>query len=137
MSNEIGAPNFKKAGYTNVSTSDGIVHGQVKQAGKFAFMRIYESGHEVPFYKPLIALEMFERALKGLDMATGKEVVGKNYLTVGTAKSTYRQGNGTIQFQVVGTDATYNTTTNEPNKPPVVRRNGLGRKRVTLPFWRL
>lgn len=35
------------AGYVNLTTVDGIVHGQVKQAGNFSFTRIYESGHEV------------------------------------------------------------------------------------------
>jgi carboxypeptidase C (cathepsin A) len=135
VSNEIGAPNFHKAGYTNISTSDGVVHGQVKQAGKFSFLRIYESGHEVPFYQPVVALEMFERALKGLDIATGKKVVGKNYLTKGTVKSTYIEGNSTIQFKVVDPDATYNTTTNKPNPPS---KSGGGRmrnkKRHVVPF---
>ena len=45
VSNEIGQPGFNRSGYTNISTSDGIVHGQVKQSGAFSFVRIYESGH--------------------------------------------------------------------------------------------
>ena len=45
VSNEVGQPGFQYSGYTNVSTSDGIVHGQVKQSGAFSFVRIYESGH--------------------------------------------------------------------------------------------
>jgi len=127
VSKEIGAPGFDNAGYTNITTSDGVVHGQVKQSGKFSFLRIYESGHEVPFYQPVIALEMFERALAGLDIATGKETVGAGYLTVGTAKSEYREGNGTVQYQVVPTTATYNTTTNMPN--PYNSTTGVKRKR--------
>jgi carboxypeptidase C (cathepsin A) len=134
VSNEIGAPGFEKAGYTNITTSDGIVHGQVKQAGKFAFARIYESGHEVPFYQPVVALEVFERAIKGLDIATGKTVVGAKYLTTGTAKSTYQEGNSTIQFKEVGPDRTYNTTTNKPNPPKRARRSAsfpsLGKRMV-------
>lgn len=47
VADEIAAPDFDCAGYANISTSDGVVHGQVKQAGKFSFVRIYESGHEV------------------------------------------------------------------------------------------
>ena len=109
------APGYNSAGYTNITTSDGIVHGQVKQSGNFAFARIYESGHEVPFYQPVVALEMFERAICGLDIATGKEYAKAGYKTVGTPTSTYREGNGTIQFEVVPDDATYNTTTNAPN----------------------
>lgn len=45
VSNEVGQPGFNFSGYTNISTSDGIVHGQVKQSGPFSFVRIYESGH--------------------------------------------------------------------------------------------
>lgn len=47
VAEEIDAAGFTCAGYANISTSDHVVHGQVKQAGKFAFVRIYESGHEV------------------------------------------------------------------------------------------
>lgn len=115
VSHEIGAPGYEKAGYTDIISSDGIVHGQVKQAGKFSFLRIYESGHEVPFYQPVVALEMFQRAVAGLDIATGKAKVGPGYLTKGTQKSTYREGNRTIQNVVVPVVATYNTTTGIPN----------------------
>ena len=45
VSHQVGQPGFNLSGYTNVSTSDGIVHGQVKQSGSFSFVRIYESGH--------------------------------------------------------------------------------------------
>jgi carboxypeptidase D len=114
---EINPTDFNKAGYRNISTSDNVVHGQVKQAGKFSFVRIYESGHEVPFYQPLAALEIFERAINGKDIATGKiSVPHSGYVTKGTPKSTYREGNSTIQFSVVSDTTTYNTTTNEPNR---------------------
>ena len=118
VSDMIGAPGFTKAGYANITTSDGIVHGQVKQSGKFAFVRVYNSGHEVPFYQPVLALEMFERVVKGLDIETGKQVVKSGYMTKGTAKSTFREGNSTIQMSVVNASATYNTSTNAPNPPP-------------------
>jgi len=120
VSKEINPPGFGGAGYVNITTSDGIVHGQVKQASKFGFVRIYDSGHEVPFYQPVVALEMFERAIKGLDIATGKKAVtmSSGYHTNGTAKTTFREGNSTIQFQVVNVTDTYNTTTNEPNPFP-------------------
>jgi len=115
VSYEIGVPGYDCAGYTNITTSDGIVHGQVKQVGKFSFIRIYESGHEVPFYQPVVALEMFERAIRGVDIATGSIQPGPEYSTEGPAKSLYREGNGTIQYDIVPANATYNTTTNEPN----------------------
>ncbi|KAF2085724.1 alpha/beta-hydrolase [Saccharata proteae CBS 121410] len=115
VAKEINATGFVDAGFANLSTSDGVVHGQVKQAGKYSFVRVYESGHEVPFYQPLAALEIFERLLNGVDIATGGEAVTDAYRTVGTEFSTYREGNGTVQFEVLGEDATYNTTLNAPN----------------------
>ncbi|KAF4544455.1 Carboxypeptidase s1 [Lasiodiplodia theobromae] len=111
----IAAEDYDTAGFVDIETSDGVAHGQVRQAAKFAFVRIYESGHEVPFYQPLASLEMFERALKGVDLATGKEVVGAGYVTVGTPTSEYREGNATVQMEVLPSDATYNTTLNAPD----------------------
>ncbi|MDI1490505.1 MAG: hypothetical protein OHK93_001709 [Ramalina farinacea] len=111
---EIAAPRFSDAGYANISTSDGRVNGQVKQAGSFAFVRVYESGHEVPFYQPLLSLEMFERAIAGKDIATGTEMVSDAYESVGTPSSTFREGNATIQFSVLGVDATYDPVTGAP-----------------------
>ncbi|KAJ9298123.1 hypothetical protein DTO271G3_3728 [Paecilomyces variotii] len=125
-------PGFEKAGYTNVSTSDGIVHGQVRQADKFAFVRVYESGHEVPFYQPVLALEMFKRVISGRDVATGMYSVGKSkegYRTVGEEKSTYREGNGTVQWKVLGPDTTYNTTLNGPNVTPVASSGSMEKKK--------
>ena len=80
-------------------------------------VRIYEAGHEVPFYQPLVSLEIFNRSISGLDIATGSEKVDQNYKTVGPATSSYHEGNSTIQFSVVNTTAIYNTTTGEPNPP--------------------
>jgi hypothetical protein len=114
----INAPGYCDAGFTNISTSDNVVHGQVKQSGLFSFVRIYESGHEVPFYQPLVSLEMFERALKQVDIASGKEKIDDDYMTEGTPTSTYREGNATIQFKVTPSNATYNTVLNAPDPEP-------------------
>lgn len=111
----VDAPGYGSAGYVNITTDDNVVHGQVRQAGKFAFVRIYESGHEVPFYQPVVALSMFERVINGHDVATGKVKVNSKYRTVGPAESTYREGNSTVQWEVLDPSATYNTTTNRPN----------------------
>ncbi|KAL2074607.1 hypothetical protein VTL71DRAFT_8385 [Oculimacula yallundae] len=126
VAEKVAVPGFDRAGYTNVTTSDSIVHGQVKQAGKFSFVRVYESGHEVPFYQPLAALEIFERAIHGKDIATGGEKPGVGYLSVGTKKSEYREGNSTMQFEVLPSNATYNYTTNAPNKQAGLKRRGMG-----------
>lgn len=114
---EIDAPGYEKAGFVNITTSDGIVHGQVRQSDLYSFVRIYDSGHEVPFYQPLAALALFERALLRNDIATGKEHMTQRgcYRTVGTPTSDYREGNSTIVFEVLPRNATYNTTLNGPN----------------------
>ncbi|EME48029.1 hypothetical protein DOTSEDRAFT_60392 [Dothistroma septosporum NZE10] len=117
IAHNVEAPGFGSAGYTNITTSDKVVHGQVKQSANFAFARIYESGHEVPFYQPLVALEMFNRSIHGLDIASGEQKIsrGCEYKTVGTPKSEYREGNATVQFKVLPANAIYNTTLNGPN----------------------
>jgi hypothetical protein len=97
------------------------------------FVRVYESGHEVPFYQPLLSLEIFERAINQLDIATGKHHPSASYLTEGTAKSEYREGNSTIQFDILPTNSTYNTSTGAPNvgrRAELLKRaGGLGAKR--------
>ncbi|KAI8089781.1 prepro-carboxypeptidase Z [Halteromyces radiatus] len=38
---------------------DGIEAGQIQSGGNLTFIRIYEAGHEVPYYQPKAALQMF------------------------------------------------------------------------------
>lgn len=133
VTNKIAPPGFSKAGFANISTSDGVWHGQVKESGLFSFVRIFEAGHEVPFYQPLAALEVFDRAINGKDIQTGKKTITSKYLTSGPARSTYHQGNATIQFEVTPSGSTYNTTTNEPNPPPAIKRSPVPKNRK-LPY---
>ncbi|KAJ4295440.1 hypothetical protein N0V90_007452 [Kalmusia sp. IMI 367209] len=116
----INATGYTSAGFVNISTSDNVVHGQVRQSGLFSFLRIYESGHEVPFYQPLAALEIFQRALNQSDIETGTICVKDDlsYKTVGTPTSDYREGNSTIQFDLTPANATYNTELNAPDPVP-------------------
>lgn len=121
----IDADGFTKAGYENVTTSDGTVHGVAKQAGKYSFVRIYDSGHQVPFYKPKAALAVFERMLKQVDIATGKES-NSGYASVGPEKSTYQNDPYTIQEEVVDARCTFNPLTNVPECPS---NETVGRRR--------
>ncbi|KDN47004.1 alpha/beta-hydrolase [Tilletiaria anomala UBC 951] len=123
VAEQIAAPGYSSAGFTNISTTtshDDAVHGQVRQSSAFAFIRWYYSGHEVPFYQPRPSLQVFNRAIRGLDVATGKQrVVGegsvKGYKTHGPKTSTFKEGSATVQNHVLPPDATYNTTTGAPN----------------------
>ncbi|KAI3336299.1 alpha/beta-hydrolase [Xylariaceae sp. AK1471] len=117
VASAVAAPGFSSAGYADLVTSDGVTHGQVKQAGKFSFTRIYESGHEVPFYQPLASLEYFDRAIKGLDLQTGKRKAAGGYRTKGPQRSTYREGNSTVQFDVTPGNLTYDVIANKPGNP--------------------
>ncbi|EME50246.1 hypothetical protein DOTSEDRAFT_85449 [Dothistroma septosporum NZE10] len=101
----IDAHDFAKAGYENVTTANGAVHGVASQSGKYSFVRIYDSGHQMPFYKPEAALAVFERLLKQVGVATGKE------------ESTYQNDPETIQEDLVGASCTFDSETNFPKCP--------------------
>lgn len=129
MAAAVEAAGFDRAGYVDLSTSDAVVHGQVKQAGSFSFVRVYDAGHMAPFFQPLATLEMFERAIAGRDIATGTQLVDPGYVTVGPPQSLYRQGNATVETQALPRNATYNHQTNRANKPAgQLAARGLGRR---------
>lgn len=82
---------------------------------------------QVPFYQPVTALAIFERAINGKDIATGHDSPSDDYLTDGPKDSTYREGNSTIQLYVLPPNETYNHTTNAPNA--VYQRTELAKRR--------
>ena len=47
VAHAVNAIGFEEAGFVDVTTDDGVVHGQVKQAGGFSFVRVYQAGHAV------------------------------------------------------------------------------------------
>jgi hypothetical protein len=55
----------------------------VRQAGRLAFARVLQAGHEAPLYQPAALLALFRRTLGGYDLATGTVRVGKDYATRG------------------------------------------------------
>lgn len=129
VADHVNATGYEQAGFVDITSSDKIVHGQVKQSGKFAFVRIYESGHLVPFFQPLVSLELVDRVLNGFDVATGETVVTSKYITNGTKFSTYQEGNATVQLEVTPEDAVYNTTTNAPSNATDSPPSGKVKKR--------
>ena len=68
---------FAAAGYVPFVV-DGVEYGETREYGNFSFTRIYESGHEIPYYQPIAALGFFSRAINGLDIATGTTPVNGN-----------------------------------------------------------
>lgn len=70
---------------------DGVEYGEVRQHGNFSFTRVYESGHLVPFYQPLAALQLFNRSINLLDVATGTVMLSEGYDTNGPASATHTE----------------------------------------------
>ena len=62
---------FRSAGYADIQVNSSYVGGQVRQHGNYSFSRVYQAGHEVPSYQPEAAYQIFQRAIFGLDIATG------------------------------------------------------------------
>ena len=69
---------FHSAGYADVHVNETYVGGLVRQHGNFSFTRVFQSGHEIPAYQPETAYQLFNRAIFGLDMATGKVPISAN-----------------------------------------------------------
>ncbi|KAK3327682.1 carboxypeptidase S1 [Cercophora scortea] len=78
---------FAAAGYTDIKTNGMYVGGKVRQYDRFSFSRVFEAGHEVPYYQPETAFRIFARTILGLDVATGRVIVarafGPRYSTTG------------------------------------------------------
>lgn len=87
------AGKFQKAGYAPLMV-DGKRYGDTREYGNFSFTRVFDAGHMVPFYQPEASLAMFNRIIRGLDVATGEHKIHDDYSTVGDMKSTYSQKNG-------------------------------------------
>ncbi|KAF2154004.1 peptidase S10, serine carboxypeptidase [Myriangium duriaei CBS 260.36] len=81
---------FSQAGYTPM-TVDGAEYGEVRQYGNFSFTRVYEAGHEVPYYQPVAALALFNRTINHFDIATGLQAVTADYETKGNATATHTE----------------------------------------------
>ena len=64
-------------------------YGEVRQYGNFSFTRIYESGHEVPYYQPQGAFALFNRSIALANIADGTEVITATLNTTGTPNATH------------------------------------------------
>ncbi|KAL4883624.1 Alpha/Beta hydrolase protein [Aspergillus karnatakaensis] len=79
---------FHEAGYTPLLV-DGTQYGETREFGNFSFSRVYEAGHEVPYYQPEAALQLFNRTLFGWDIAEGDVKIWDGFRTNGTATATH------------------------------------------------
>ncbi|KAI5856180.1 Alpha/Beta hydrolase protein [Durotheca rogersii] len=86
--NYTGKAEFASAGYAPFIV-DGTEYGESRQYGNFSFTRVYDAGHEVPYYQPKAALELFRRVLAGLAVSDGGENVTRTYKSGGTVNATH------------------------------------------------
>ncbi|KAF1958446.1 alpha/beta-hydrolase [Byssothecium circinans] len=77
------SPRFRAAEYTDIVTNGTYVGGLVRQHSNLSFSRVYQAGHEVPFYQPETAYRIFNRVMFGRDVATGEQEVCGEYATKG------------------------------------------------------
>ena len=84
------AKEFRESGYVPFMV-DGTEYGEVRQYGNFSFLRMYESGHEVPYYQPKASLELFRRVLGNLVVADGSQPVTPDYETNGKPSATHTE----------------------------------------------
>ena len=81
---------FAAAGYELLTVND-TAYGEVRQYGNFSFTRIWEAGHEVPFYVPVGSLALFNRTINHFDIATGTKPVTSDLETEGEATPTHTE----------------------------------------------
>ncbi|KAF2720463.1 putative carboxypeptidase S1 [Polychaeton citri CBS 116435] len=72
--NWTGAKAFRNAGYEYVTTNSSYQGGVVRQHGGLSFTRIFQSGHDVSVYQPETTYQIFNRAMFGKDIATGRKL---------------------------------------------------------------
>jgi hypothetical protein len=77
---------FKKAGYVDVKTNSSYVGGYVRQHGNLSFTRVFQAGHETPYYQPETAYQIFNRVMFDKDVATG-QVAAAGYSSVGSGSA--------------------------------------------------
>jgi hypothetical protein len=79
---------FADAGYTKIQGITSGNGGLVKQYGLLSLSRIFDSGHSVSAYAPEAVYRVFQRAMFGKDVATGKvPAIGVGYHTTGPTTS--------------------------------------------------
>ncbi|KAF2621155.1 alpha/beta-hydrolase [Macroventuria anomochaeta] len=82
----LGSADFKKAGYADIQTNSSNVGGFVRQHGNLSFARVFQAGHEVPYYQPETAYQIFNRVMFNKDVPTG-EVAAADYSSCGSSSA--------------------------------------------------
>lgn len=107
---------FRQAGYAPMMV-DGVQYGESREYGNFSFTRVYEAGHEVPYYQPSAALALFQRTIQGLSIHDGSKLNATSSST-GPADTTHTTTAPPLPSSTlmssVSASAPVNTTAPEP-----------------------
>lgn len=79
---------FREAGYAPFLV-EGTEYGETREYGNFSFTRVYEAGHEVPYYQPKAALQLFNRTLFGWELPEGEEKLKADSGSEGPPEATH------------------------------------------------
>lgn len=74
---------FRSAGYTEIQTNDTYTGGLVRQHGNVSFSRVFSGGHSAAYYQPETVYRIFDRAMSGKDIGTGKREADDEYSSQG------------------------------------------------------
>lgn len=66
-------------------------YGETREYGNFSFTRVYEAGHEVPYYQPVASLQLFNRTLNGWELPTGEKKLTPDFGSDGPATATHTE----------------------------------------------
>ncbi|KAK4974057.1 hypothetical protein LTR66_011106 [Elasticomyces elasticus] len=81
---------FHAAGYADIVVNSTYVGGAVRQYGNLSFSRVYDAGHQVPFYQPETAFTLFTRIITGVNLSTGQKIDPLTvFQSTGTLNSTH------------------------------------------------
>lgn len=78
VANWTGAAAYRKAGYEEIQVNSSYVGGVAKQHGLLSFSRVFQAGHDVSWYQPETSFQIFNRAIFGYDVPTGRQNLNHN-----------------------------------------------------------
>lgn len=107
------AGTFRDAGYADLVTNASYIGGLVRQVGNFSFSRVFQAGHVAMSFQPETVYRIFQRAMFGSDVATGRVPVSASQ--PGTQRNGQDSGKGI--YHTTGPINVRNLTETMPPSP--------------------
>lgn len=104
--NWTGTDAYSQAGDEDIRVNSSYVGGVVKQYGLLSFSRVFQAGHDVSWYQPETSYRIFDRAVFGRDITTGRIDL-----------NTRRRGPAGDHYSTKGPLSAYGWTNEMPGSP--------------------